>query len=532
MKDTPTTVDVATILAEFAQLKALYVKTVVELETLKKSHQALLERYRALEKSIFFRGREKLGSPEQGLMEFMTPPPPAPPAAPPPEDPRKARAKPTGRKPLPENLPVVPIEVLPDEVQAAGLDAFERIGQDVSESVERRAASLVVVRVIRPKFVRKSAAGSLDQPSSTVVQAAAVELPIERGLAGPGLLASTIVQRWDDHSPLHRMERIFGREGWDLSRSTICDWHLALAALAKPVVDAMWADARRAPLLCTDATGVLVQALEKCRRAHFFVVAAPQRHILFGYSPKHDSAAIDKLIGDFEGALVADASTIYDHLYQRGKIKEHGCWAHVRRYFFKAIDSDSARSRIAIREIGRLFEIERELAGVADEQRRHVRDVKSRPVVAAFFDWCNGERPHVLSESPIDKALQYAQNQRAALEAFLGTPRAPIHNNLSERELRREAVGRKNWLFIGSDDGGETNATFVSLLASCRHLGIEPLGYLRDLFCLLPSWNQQRVLELSPLHWKATIARDEVRAQLEANVYRQVALGLRQPTSP
>jgi hypothetical protein len=359
-----------------------------------------------------------------------------------------------------------------------------------------------------------------------------VELPIERGLAGPGLLASTIVQRWDDHSPLHRMERIFGREGWDLSRSTICDWHLALAALAKPVVDAMWADARRAPLLCTDATGVLVQALEKCRRAHFFVVAAPQRHILFGYSPKHDSAAIDKLIGDFEGALVADASTIYDHLYQRGKIKEHGCWAHVRRYFFKAIDSDSARSRIAIREIGRLFEIERELAGVADEQRRHVRDVKSRPVVAAFFDWCNGERPHVLSESPIDKALQYAQNQRAALEAFLGTPRAPIHNNLSERELRREAVGRKNWLFIGSDDGGETNATFVSLLASCRHLGIEPLGYLRDLFCLLPSWNQQRVLELSPLHWKATIARDEVRAQLEANVYRQVALGLRQPTSP
>ena len=529
MSDATPPVDVVTILAEFAQLKVAYFKLVEEFAALKKSHQALQERYRALEKSIFFRGREKVSPPEQGLLSFMEAPAPAPPPAPPPQEPPKPRAKPTGRKPLPEHLPVVEIEELPPEVKAAGLDAFERIGADSSESVEQRSASLVVVRIIRPKFVRKSAADE-HADTATVMQAPTLELPIERGLAGPNLLATTITDRWDTHVPLHRMERVFGRAGWDLSRSTICDWHIALAKLAKPVVDAMWVDARRAPYLCTDATGVLVQDIDKCRRAHFFVVAAPDRHILFGYSPKHDAAAIDKLLGDYSGPLVADASTIYDHLYKRGRIKEYGCWAHVRRYFFTSLDSASELSRFAIDMIGRLFAIERDFKK-GTLTRRQVRQQLSRHIVEAFFAWCEAERPRVLSESPIDKALQYSLNQRAALSAFLDSDDVPIHNNLSERELRREAVGRKNWLFVGSDEGGEVNATFVSLLASCRHHGIEPVAYLRDLFCLLPSWNQQRVLELSPLHWKTTIARDEVRARLETNVYRQVALGQLQPKS-
>ena len=526
MSGASTPVDVATILAEFAQLKAMYVKQAEELAALKRAHQALLERYRALEKSIFFRGREKVSPPEQGLLGFMDAPAPAPPPPPaPPQEPAKPRAKPTGRKPLPEHLPVVEIEELPPEVK--GLDAFERIGADSSETVEQRSASLVVVRIIRPKFVHKGAVAAVAD-TATVMQAPAVELPIERGLAGPNLLATTVTDRWDVHVPLHRMERIFGRAGWELSRSTICDWHMALASLAKPVVDAMWLDARKAPYLCTDATGVLGQDIDKCRRAHFFVVAAPARHILFGYSPKHDAAAIDRLLGDYSGPLVADASTIYDHLYERGKIKEHGCWAHVRRYFFKSLDSDAERSRYAIEVIGRLFAIERDFRKGALTLRQ-VRQQLSRPLVESFFAWCEHERPRVLSESPIDKALQYALNQRGALSAFLESDDVPIHNNLSERELRREAVGRKNWLFVGSDEGGEVNATFVSLLASCRHHDIEPVAYLRDLFCLLPSWNQQRVLELSPLHWKTTVVRDDVRALLEANVHRRVALGQLQP---
>lgn len=172
------------------------------------------------------------------------------------EIPAHTRRKPTGRKPLPEHLPRVDIEVVPDEVQQKGLEAFDRIGQEVSEVVERRPSALVVVRTIRPKFVPRER-----EPLSTrVLIAPTPDLPIERGLAGPGLLADTLVKRWQDHLPLHRQQQIFAREGLELSRSTICTWHAQLAELATPLVEAMRQDALTAPYLCTDATGVLVQA--------------------------------------------------------------------------------------------------------------------------------------------------------------------------------------------------------------------------------------------------------------------------------
>ena len=167
--------------------------------------------------------------------------------------PRKPR-----RKPLPEALPRVEIEVLPPEVEHEGLDAFERIGEDACETLERRHASLVVVRVVRPKFVRKDRERNAE---TTVAIAAPVERPIERGIAGPALLAETIVRRWADHLPLHRLEQIYAREGALLPRSTICAWHLALHQGVMPLVVAMWKDALDSPYLCVDATGVLVQVL-------------------------------------------------------------------------------------------------------------------------------------------------------------------------------------------------------------------------------------------------------------------------------
>jgi transposase len=137
----------------------------------------------------------------------------------------------------------------------------------------------------------------------------------------------------------------------------------------------------------------------------------------------------------------------------------------------------------------------------------------------------------VVDETPIAKAIGYARNQREALERFLSDGRLPIHNNPSENALRREAVGRKNWLFLGSDEGGTVNATFVTLLASCQLHGLEPLGYLRDLLCLLPGWPVQRVLELAPVNWRTTVQRAEVRTALDANVFRQAALGLLTPAA-
>ena len=362
-----------------------------------------------------------------------------------------------------------------------------------------------------------------------VFQAASPELPIERGLAGPCLLADTIVDRWEDHLPLHRLERKFGREGLELSRSTICGWHLQLAHLVHPLLEAMWQDAFAAPYLCIDATGVLVQQKEKCRNAHFFVVASPERHVLFGYSPKHNAAAVDALLDGYQGTLVADAHAVYDHLYVDGKILEAGCWAHTRRYAFKSLGSDPLRARRALDLIGKLFALERALGSAPPEEKLRVRQREARPIIDEFEAWCDAEALLVLDQTPISKAIGYARNQRVALRRFLDDGRLPIHNNWSERELRREAVGRKNWLFVGSDEGGEANATFVSLIASCRLHGLDPAEYLRDLLCLLPSWSQKRVIELSPLHWRATVARPEVRDALAANVYRRVALGELQP---
>ena len=495
------------------------------------------------------------------------------------------RKKPTGRKPIPEHLPRVDFTLLPPEVEQAGLAAFDQIGEDVKETVEYRRASLVAVRTHLPIFVPKKAGAETQPVAATapadaemqpppssepaaittpepsakgrgaeaervpvvassikallrevgalppdrllagIYQAEAPDLPIPGGLAGPGLLARTIVQRWDDHLPLYRLERIWGREGIDLARSTICGWHAQLAVLVAPLVEAMWAEAIQAPYLCVDATGVLVQALEKCRNAHFFVVAAPDKHVLFGYSPKHNSEAVDKLLADYKGYLVVDAHTVYDHLFVDGDVKESGCWAHNRRYYFKALTSDPERARKALAFIKLLFAIEKEQATSTPEERLRVRKQKSKPIVDDFFAWVDSQAPLVLDETPISKAITYSRNQREALKRFLEDGRLPIHNNFSERQLRREAIGRKNWLFVGSDDGGEVNATFVSLLASCQLHKIEPHGYLRDLFCLLPSWPKKRVIELAPAYWKQTVATPEVQARLAANIFRQAALG-------
>jgi hypothetical protein len=306
----------------------------------------------------------------------------------------------------------------------------------------------------------------------------------------------------------------------------MCGWHEVLAELVRPLVDAMFADARGAPYLCTDATGVLVQAKEKCRLGHFWVLVAPERHVLYRYSAAHNGAAVDAILAGYEGYLVADAHAVYDHLFRSGKVIEVACWAHARRYWFKSLDSEPERARVALGLIGELFRIERANAELPARERLAVRGRESWPVVDKFFTWCQTEAPRALDDTPIARALGYALNQRAALERFLEDGRLPLHNNGSEQALRREVIGRKNWLFVGNDDAAEVNAAFVSLLASCRMHSIEPWAYLRDLFCLLPSWPVRRVLELAPVNWRETSKQQDAQQRLAANVYRLAVLEL------
>jgi transposase len=416
------------------------------------------------------------------------------------------------------------IEVLPPEVEKKGLDAFERIGEDVCETVERRPASVVVARVVRPKFVLKDRERNAE---TNVFVAEPLALPIPRGLAGPGMLADTIVKRWQDHMPLNRLEDVYARDGLELARSTICGWHGALAEIVKPLVGAMRVDAFKQPYLCTDATGVLVQQKERCRLGHFWVLVAPGRHVLFEFTPDHSSDAVDDVLAGYKGFLVADAHAVYDHLYASGDVVEVNCWAHSRRYFFKALASDPERAKIALGFIGALFRIERTIADSPRKKKEKIREKRSRHIVDAFFSWCDAEALKVLDDTPISAGIRYARNQRVGLSQFLDDGRLPIHNNMSELALRREAVGRKNWLFVGSDDGGAVNALFTTLLASCKLCDVEPWSYMRDIFCLLPEWPEHRLLELAPIEWSKTRELDAVKTLLAANPFRRLTLDAR-----
>jgi hypothetical protein len=253
-------------------------------------------------------------------------------------------------------------------------------------------------------------------------------------------------------------------------------------------------------------------------------LVAPGRHVLFEFTRDHTSDAVDDVLAGYQGYLVADAHVVYDDLYATGDVVEVNCWAHARRYFFKALDSDPIRAKAALGFIGALFRIERTLADSPRKKKEQIRQKRSKPIVDAFFSWCDAEAESVLDATPISAGIRYARNQKKGLSRFLDDGRLPIHNNMSELALRREAVGRKNWLFVGSDDGGAVNAVFTSLLASAQLHDVEPWTYLRELLCLLPRWSEHKLLDLSPLNWKSTRARDDVKALLDADPFRRLTL--------
>ena len=360
--------------------------------------------------------------------------------------PEHTRQKPTGRKPIPDDLPRIDVEIPPLEVQREGLEAFERIGEEVRETIERRSASLVVVRVTRPKFVRKDR--TRDEPTRVAI-AEPLDLPIPKGLAGPGMLADTIVKRWQDHIPLNRQEGIYAREGMELARSTIGHWHFELAELIAPLVAAMRRDAFKQPYICTDATDVLVQQPEKCRTGHFWVLVAPKGHVLFEYTAHHDSEAVDDVLSGYRGYVVADAHAVYDHLYETGGVVEVNCWAHCRRCFFKAMTSDPTRAQTARPHRDAL-------PHRADARKLAAKEERSHP--QETIEAHRGLVLLVVRRRGSARARRHADLRRHPLRAQSARRPRSLHRrrppaypyNRSERNLRAEAIGRKNWLFVAA----------------------------------------------------------------------------------
>lgn len=353
--------------------------------------------------------------------------------------------------------------------------------------------------------------GDGDAQDTTILYAPAPDEMIPRGLPTVDLLAHVLVSKFADKLPFNRQEGITTREGVPITRGTMCGWAAHANKLARLVVDAMETDARLyADVIATDATGVLVQANEKCKHGHFWVYVADRDHVIFRYTATASNDEPKTFFKGFHGTVLSDASNVYDILFGLpDSPAEANCWSHARRYFYKAIESENRdEALIGVGFCNELFALEREFKGLPPAKRLEMRKQRAGPVIESLKRWKDEQLAslRVADGSRLLKALKYLTNQWDALCTFLKDGRVPIDNNMSERQLRSLVVGRANWLFVGSDDTAEWTCTFVSLVASCQLHGIDPEGYLRDLFRVLPVWPQNRMLELAPKFWRETRA--------------------------
>ena len=439
-------------------------------------------------------------------------PTPAPSPEPQPTAPRSASKKNGhGRKPLPARLPRkrivhdVPAELLP--CPACG-EMRQCIGEEVREQLEYVPASLIVIQHVRPKYACADCAAH-------VVIAERLPEPIEKGLPGPGLMAHVATSKYADHLPLYRQEGIYRRLGVEIARSTMCDWMAVAAELLAPIVACMLEKVRQSRVVQNDDTPVPVQDPDgkgtKTGRLWASVGDHDHPYVVYDYTPDRSRAGPEAIFQGFQGYLQADAYPAYDGLYTSGKIIEVGCMMHARRGFYEARTSDPVRSHQALAFISLLYDVEREAKKHEAEgyeafvaARHALRNEQSRPIVDEFHAWLEAQAPKVLPKSPIGEAISYALNHWDALTRPLEAGFLELDNGAAERAMKPVALGRKNWLFAGSDKGGETAAVLLSLCTTCKNLGIDPQAYLRDVLERVSTHPASRIEELLPDRWQAS----------------------------
>jgi len=348
-------------------------------------------------------------------------------------------------------------------------------------------------------------------PGAVVIAASKPEMPIAKGLPGPGLLAHLIVSKYVDHLPLHRMERVYQRQGLFLHRSTLCDWMAACAKLLRPLYDLMVNVVMQSRALHTDDTTVkmqqLVTHLLSTARMWVYLGDAAHPYNVFDFTLNRKRDGPQQFLANYQGYLHADAFSGYDGLYlpdprtAAARIIEVACNAHARRKFYEARGSDALRSHQALAYYRQLYELERQAKDFSDEQRLQMRQELSLPILEQFHQWLVTQRPEVLPKSPMGEAISYALNNWEALRRYTEAGFLAIDNNVAEREMKKIAIGRKNWLTVGSPRGGQTAAVLFSFTSTCQRLGVEPWAYLRDVLERLPSHPPERLGELLPDKW-------------------------------
>jgi transposase len=349
-------------------------------------------------------------------------------------------------------------------------------------------------------------------PCEVVIAAPKPAVPIAKGLPGPGLLAHLIVSKFTDHMPLHRLQRAYERQGYFLHRSTLCDWLGACADLLRPLYDLMVRVVLQSRALHTDDTTVkmqeLVSHLLRTARLWVYLGDAAHPYNVFDFTVNRKRDGPEQFLASYQGYLHADAFSGYDGLYlpdprtAAARIIEVACNAHVRRKFYEARGSDALRSHQALAYYRQLYELERAAKDFSDAQRLQMRQDLAVPILNQFHQWLEGQRLEVLPKSPMGEALGYALNNWAALVRYIEAGFLTIDNNAAEREMKRIAVGRKNWLTVGSPRGGQTAAVLFSFTSTCQRLGVEPWAYLQDVLARLPAVGG-RIGDLLPDHWQA-----------------------------
>ena len=383
---------------------------------------------------------------------------------------------------------------------------LKRIGEEISERLEYVPASLQVIEEACQKYACAK--------GCTVVTAPKPAAPIEKGLAGPGLLAQVAVSKYGDHLPLHRQEEIFQRQGVELSRQTMSDWMRECAGVVMPVFERMKQLVLSSKAVQTDDTPVPVLDLElpHTRTGRIWTYVGDQDHpyTVYDYTPTRNRDGPEEFLKDYRGYLQADAYSGYDALYQKpeGGLTEVACWAHARRYFYEAQSSDIMRAMVMIAYARLLYDVEREAReqNLRGDERRALRQAKAKPILEDIQAYLEKQRPQVLPKSPIGQAISYTLSNWKALVRYADDGDLEIDNNGAERSLRPIAVGRKNWMFYGSDNGGRTAAVLGSLIATCKRLHIDPFAYLRDVFQKIAAHPHNRIDELLPDRWQTARA--------------------------
>lgn len=359
----------------------------------------------------------------------------------------------------------------------------------------------------------------IPDPREVVIAAPKPATPIAKGLPGPGLLAHLIVSKYTDHMPLHRLQRAYERQGYFLHRSTLCDWLGACADLLRPLYDLMVCAVLQSRAIHTDDTPVklqeLVTHLLSTARLWAYLGDTAHPYNVFDFTVNRKRDGPQQFLANYQGYLQADAFSGYDGLYlpdprtAAARIVEVACNAHARRKFYEARGSDALRSHQALAYYRQLYELERAAKDFSDAQRRQLRQDLALPILSQFHLWLKAQRPEVLPKSPMGEAIGYALNNWAALVRYTEAGFLAIDNNVAEREMKRIAIGRKNWLTVGSPRGGQTAAVLFSFTSTCQRLCVEPWAYLQDALTRLPTTPTVQLGELLPDRWQAAAQADK-----------------------